>query len=131
MRPGRSMAVPSVKPEDTEMSSLCVIDGCGAGADRSILSEAFQGMDVPEVFSPRGGVRATYALEGGSSMDPTTGWNFDRAEDRDNAEAQVRKENTSSVSMSSAIRILQYTYAAEHCAIRLGPPIGWRGVMGN
>ena len=50
-------------------------------------------VQVAEIYSPErvAKVARTMGMEPGISMDLTTGWNFDRAEDREMAERYVRE----------------------------------------
>ena len=55
------------------------MDNLEASRDMVVLAKVLLGVDVTEVYSPERVVRvcSRYGLAGGSSMDLTTGWNFD------------------------------------------------------
>ena len=61
----------------------------------SELIHIFCLLDVAEVFSPRrvSSEAAKFGLMAGEAMDLTTGWDFNRKEDRDKAEEYVDKAN--------------------------------------
>ena len=73
---------------DNEMSSMDIVD-------RKIIAAAILGVDITEVYSPErvAQVAKRYGLTAGTSMDLTTGWDFNRADHREGAWKQIKKES--------------------------------------
>ena len=72
---------------DLEISSLNIID-------RKIIAAAILGVDITEVYSPErvAQVARKYGLTAGTSMDLTTGRDFNREDHKDAACKQVQNE---------------------------------------
>ena len=72
---------------DIEISSLNIID-------RKIIAAAILGVDITEVYSPErvAQVAGKYGLTAGTSMDLTTGGEFDTQADRTSAEKIIYEE---------------------------------------
>ena len=88
---------------DRDMSAMIgyvnKVDNCAAlefigEVERRIISMALLSVDVTEVYSPErvAAVCSKFGLTQGSSMDLTTGWDFDTQADRSRAEKRINEE---------------------------------------